>query len=518
MKTVTLKENQMGRIILSQLIYGILLTFVFAINTATSLAAGGSEGSGPGSGGGGGACDDRVQEIRDDLRHWIEGQGPEKGNLKLLGQKNIPEYSRAMADYLAVLRNANGAVTAKTRIECVYHAIQFQGDQRDCRFDQLKTGPKITCDARSFLALNEDRQYRIIHHEYAGLAGFEPPHAGQSTYFISDQISAKLEKQVIKKLAIKSLDTPQSEIERNLAKIFTVAQMPLDFEKATDQKFRTFLTEAGFGKFNVTLERALSFDYFAVESVAHKELIYCLDSTTGYTPHYKHLEEPVCQKFKPEHYLNNPTVLSKDYHGPKWTDGFSRNTDGYVLHRSWAEMFREEGDSYKENKLYASLPEVYVDYARDEFGRAFSKNLMPLVEKVKSQAEELSKDKALSHMETCAGVALIQISSPLANLGSDPSNLENYEEYIRQTGIYKTRLRYLTYTISDWVAKTGGNSDLCPNFGLELQVNELYDRLESAEARAEANMNQLRKEMRTQGHLTASEIFTLGFAGYVLLK
>ena len=498
----------------------MFLTLVTCIGLSIQVFAAGGDGTN--SGGGGGACDDRVQEIRDDLRHWIEGQGPEKGKLKLLGQKTIPEYSKAMADYLAVSRDVNGASTAKTRVECVYHVIQFQGDQRDCRFDQLKSGPKITCDARNFLALNEDRQYRIIHHEYAGLAGFEPPHAGQSTYFVSDQISAYLEKQVIKKLAIKSLDVPQTEVERNLAKIFTVAQIPVDFETAVAQKFQTFLKDAGFEKLDVTLERALPFDYFAVESVAHKEFSYCLDPTTvwnhPYTSHYKHLDEPVCQKFQPEYYKNNPTVLKKTYHGPSWTDGFRRDEDGYVLHRSWAEMFREGGDSYKANELYASLPEVYVDHVRDEFGSAFSKNLIPLAEKVKSGAEEVSKDKTLSHMETCAAVALIQISSPLASLNSDPNHLSDYEEYIRQTAIYKARLRYLTYTISDWVAKTGGNSDLCPNFGLELQVNELYGRLEGAEARAEANMKQLRKEMRFKGQVTTAEILALGFAGYVHLK
>ena len=497
---------------LSILLCPILLTFQV-------FAAGG--GSGTNSGGGRGACDDRVQEIRDDLRHWIEGKGPEKGKLKLLGQKTIQEYSKAMADYLAVSRDVNGAIAAKTRVECVYHAIQFQGDQRDCRFDQLKSGPKITCDARNFLALNEDRQYRIIHHEYAGLAGFEPPHGVQSTYFISDQISAYLKK-LIKKLAIKSLDTPQSEVERNLVKIFTVAQIPVDFETAVAQKFQTFLKDSGFEKLDVTLERALPFDYFAVESVAHKEFSYCLESNSvwnhPYTVHYKHLDEPVCRKFKPEHYINDPTVLKKTYHGPRWTDGFRKDEDGHVLHRSWAEMFREGGDVYQANELYASLPEVYVDHVRDEFGSAFSKNLIPLAEKVKSEAEEASKDKALSHMETCAAVALIQISSPLANLNSDPKHLSDYEEYIRQTAVYKARLRYLTYTISDWVAKTGGNSDLCPNFGLELKVDELYGQLDRAEARAEANMKQLRKEMRIRGYVTTAEILTLGFAGYINLK
>ena len=51
--------------------------------------------------------------------------------------------------------------------------------------------------------MNEDAQYRLIHHEYAGLAKLEIPNGSQSQYPFSDQLSAYLVNTLVRRLAIK---------------------------------------------------------------------------------------------------------------------------------------------------------------------------------------------------------------------------------------------------------------------------------------------------------------------------
>jgi hypothetical protein len=53
------------------------------------------------------------------------------------------------------------------------------------------------------MATDQSDQYVLIHHEYAGLAGFEVNDGESSQYEISNQISGYLEDQIVKKLVVK---------------------------------------------------------------------------------------------------------------------------------------------------------------------------------------------------------------------------------------------------------------------------------------------------------------------------
>lgn len=152
--------------------------------------------------GGGDPCEMRIQEIRDDIRAWVL-RGGHSGLTYNSSTKE--EYANGMQAYLAIKRNSDRSISQATDIECVHRRIVVQGHEKICRFDRL-AGPKITCDYEAFMdssTLSEDDQYRLIHHEYAGLAGIENPDGFQSQYEFSDQISKFLENQVIRKLAMR---------------------------------------------------------------------------------------------------------------------------------------------------------------------------------------------------------------------------------------------------------------------------------------------------------------------------
>lgn len=152
--------------------------------------------AGPRDSGGGDICEDRIQLIRDDLREWIHRGG--SSELSLPRTLSAQQYSIRML-----------AQMGAAKIRCVgpYDVgfpIQVNGTPKICRFDQDTESGQITCDAAKFDALGDADQYVLIHHEFAGLAGIEPPIVDDSRYEISNQISDYLVVQTVMKLAVKS--------------------------------------------------------------------------------------------------------------------------------------------------------------------------------------------------------------------------------------------------------------------------------------------------------------------------
>lgn len=178
-KTVAVKANA------SQQINSI-------INSKVTVAKG-SEGVG-----GGDLCEDRIQQIRDDIKSWIYAGGSADLRFSTLSMQS--EYKASMLEAMA-----------SAKIQCVKpgdagYPVQVNGTAKVCRFDKTSSVDLITCDYQAFLDLNsmsESDQYILIHHEFAGLAGLENPNADVSTYFLSNQISGYLEDQIVKKLVVK---------------------------------------------------------------------------------------------------------------------------------------------------------------------------------------------------------------------------------------------------------------------------------------------------------------------------
>jgi hypothetical protein len=186
-----------------------IVAFAFSVLTVGPvIAAPGAQGKG--GSGGGDLCEKRIQDIRDDIKNWLVrgGANPENG-LVLPTEVSPDSYKYKMLTqpgFLKTNRQPDGSLREVTDLECVHHPIEIQGHEKVCRFDHLTSGPKITCYYEGFLdkkTMTEDDQYQLIHHEFAGLAGFEPPSGSQSTYVISNQISSYLETVSVRKLSLK---------------------------------------------------------------------------------------------------------------------------------------------------------------------------------------------------------------------------------------------------------------------------------------------------------------------------
>jgi hypothetical protein len=165
----------------------ILLSFICFNSIA--YAQRGSEGVG-----GGDLCENRIQEIRNDISSWILKGGAR--DLKLT-DISAEKYAQRML------------VEAKrSKIKCVGkgdlgYPVEINGTPKVCRFDKTHRLSQITCDYEKFQKMQAAEQYILIHHEYAGLADIERPNGDSSNYEISNQISAYLEDQITKKLVVK---------------------------------------------------------------------------------------------------------------------------------------------------------------------------------------------------------------------------------------------------------------------------------------------------------------------------
>jgi len=210
-------------------------------------------------GGGGDMCEDRIKVIRDDIQEWIKNNGP-KG-LSLPSDTRVDQYSQAMLDQIS-----------QAQIRCVGqgdegYPVRFNGIPKVCKFDLRSE--QITCDFAKFNATNESDQYNLIHHEYAGLAQIELPNGADSNYQISNQISAYLVDQVVKKLAVKpristtnpgvirgSIEALRTKCEDSLDEIFN------RMKQAEIDSVRYGLSHAQSELMPASVDAKLSFSFF----------------------------------------------------------------------------------------------------------------------------------------------------------------------------------------------------------------------------------------------------------------
>ena len=154
------------------------------------VMAGGNWGAGNG---GDTSCELQIQTIREDLRKWI-----------LAGEYTKLDFSNSnisKSDYRKKMLNA-----MKADISCTDKIQRVKRAEKTCknfanRYDHSQS--IMICNFNRFNNTVEEEQYRLIHHEYAGLAGIEKNLGNEeSDYNLSDQISGQLEERVVKRLAI----------------------------------------------------------------------------------------------------------------------------------------------------------------------------------------------------------------------------------------------------------------------------------------------------------------------------
>jgi hypothetical protein len=91
--------------------------------------------------------------------------------------------------------------------------VEVDGQPKTCRGFISRNGglPHIRCNVERFKATGAPEQYRLIHHEYAGLAGVERNTGAASDYTISQQLTDFLVPETILRLSInKRVDTKRA--------------------------------------------------------------------------------------------------------------------------------------------------------------------------------------------------------------------------------------------------------------------------------------------------------------------
>jgi hypothetical protein len=177
----------------------LLLTAIVISNLLTIAPAFAALGNS--SGGGGDEREERVNSIRADIYKWIENGG--SNGLKLPNGMFLKEYNEAMLD---ILTNKKVIVSfvADDNSQDEELRVLVNGTPKTCRgFISKKDSQKhILCNIPRFDNTSESGQYRLIHHEYAGLARVEQNEGAASDYYISSQITNYLTEQKVLRLAV----------------------------------------------------------------------------------------------------------------------------------------------------------------------------------------------------------------------------------------------------------------------------------------------------------------------------
>jgi hypothetical protein len=156
------------------------------------------------SGGGGDASEARVNEIREDILNWISQGGAQ--SLTLPSRLNLEQYQSQMTAVLApqavvvsFVTQAQEAATTDPELK-----VTVDGQPKTCRgfISVTDQRPHVLCNTERFAATGEAEQYRLIHHEYAGLAGVELNNGAASDYEISRQLTNYLVPEIRLRLAV----------------------------------------------------------------------------------------------------------------------------------------------------------------------------------------------------------------------------------------------------------------------------------------------------------------------------
>lgn len=166
-----------------------LTAFLF-LGLFTSTAAHAQFRSGTEGGNGGDLCEARFYEVRNDISNWIDNGGADA--IKLPKNLTLPNYKNSMKSFMQ-----------KAQVSCVTETLKIGTSEKTCINKFVNNEPVIACNATRFMQAAQEDQYQLVHHEYAGLAGYEVNQTEASDYTISSQLSGYLEKKIVTKLAIK---------------------------------------------------------------------------------------------------------------------------------------------------------------------------------------------------------------------------------------------------------------------------------------------------------------------------
>ena len=176
-------------------------------------------------GGGGDASELRVNEIRSDLLNWIKDDGAKK--LELPSTISYGEYVLAMNDILQPKKVIIGFIEKDDRNDDELK-VSVDGKPKTCRgfYSRRDSKPHIICNISRFKNTSESDQYKLIHHEYAGLVNIENNEGAASDYSISSQLTNFLQLTTILKLSVKKQTMADVDMFTKLSTLFKVGSAP----------------------------------------------------------------------------------------------------------------------------------------------------------------------------------------------------------------------------------------------------------------------------------------------------
>lgn len=200
--------------LLKRLACACLLTSQLLISSTVFARSGG----GAIAGGGGDATEERVNEIRSDLLKWINDDGAK--DLSLPETLSYGEYVAKMTHILEPQRVVIGFIE-KDDDSNVELQVSVNGMPKTCRsfLSIVDSRPHILCSISRFKNTSDSEQYKLIHHEYAGLMNIENNDEAASDYKISSQITDYLTLQTVLRLAVKT--KPRDENSEKIKIVLT---------------------------------------------------------------------------------------------------------------------------------------------------------------------------------------------------------------------------------------------------------------------------------------------------------
>lgn len=157
-------------------------------------------GEGTNSGGGGSNGEPEFKAIASNIQAWIKS-----GNAKALPLPSDVTYDQYQSKMLKELSQYN--------IEMTNKVVTYGGKEKTCRSAKNKAGKNfIQCNINRFqndLKYDVDGAYRLVHHEFAGLASLERNVGADSDYRISNHISKFLKEETVRRLPVEPKEQVQ---------------------------------------------------------------------------------------------------------------------------------------------------------------------------------------------------------------------------------------------------------------------------------------------------------------------
>jgi hypothetical protein len=143
-------------------------------------------------GGGGDASEMRVDEIRSDILKWIKNGGAKE--LEMPEGVSYEEYANKMSSIL---------LPNRVTVSFTNEPVLVNEAEKTCRGYVLQAAPQILCNIPRFEKTPDAGQYKLIHHEFAGLVKLENNIGASSDYVFSSQVTEYLSEERILKLGMK---------------------------------------------------------------------------------------------------------------------------------------------------------------------------------------------------------------------------------------------------------------------------------------------------------------------------